>query len=359
MAHDGIKKRTPHEDRVARVPPLPVQLERVLQPPSVPGDARAVETKDAVLDVLAANVSPKLQFYVDFIFDGFFAVYLTRALVYADHRPSTPTQTFLVLCVLGKALREVDDWEQLHRDTRLYFADFWNIVDFASILADTLTLALVRSFWYPRGETGARTFPCELYVASGSCALVITWMRLLYYVTVHKRCGTLIRMTLFMASDIVPFLVIVCFVLLGFGFAFFFVFLGEDDALDHDSVASVEECVYLAFKTLVHEPAFDVFEGLGDTDGGTPRQSIAVGLYVLYILVSNILLLNLLIAIMTSAYERVNADIHREFLFQKAEVIAYYTHLALPSPVNVFHGAYILARRVVERAAERGSRVRD
>ena len=53
---------------------------------------------------------------------------------------------------------------------------------------------------------------------------------------------------------------------------------------------------------------------------------------------------------MTSSYERVNANIHREFLFQKAEVIVYYNHLALPSPVNVFHVAYLAAARLADGA---------
>jgi len=47
----------------------------------------------------------------------------------------------------------------------------------------------------------------------------------------------------------------------------------------------------------VHEPAFDIFESIGESDGSSPRQTLAIGLYFLYILCSNILLLNLLIAI--------------------------------------------------------------
>lgn len=238
----------------------------------------------------------------------------------------------------------------LHRNTRLYLADFWNVVDAVSVVVDTLTVALARDFWHPRDEQGARTFLCEVYTASGAVALVLVWTRLLYYVTVHKQCGTLVRMTLFMAFDIIPFLIILFFVLVGFGFAFFFMFLGENDASGHEDVANIHGAIYLAFKTLVHEPAFDIFESIGENDGSSPRQTLAIGLYFLYILCSNILLLNLLIAIMTSSYERVNANIHREFLFQKAEVIVYYNHLALPSPVNVFHVAYLAAARLADGA---------
>ena len=139
-----------------------------------------------------------------------------------------------------------------------------------------------------------------------------------------------------MAMIVLQFGVVLLVVMVGFAMSLYTLLRGDNDF-------TFDATLLLLFKTLLGDvDAFDEF----NKDTGNRYAPIGRLLLVLYLVVMTIMLLNLLIAVLTTAYAKVEIKADREFKVSKAKVIDPYRLVVamdlLPAPLNLVQFAVTL-----------------
>ena len=144
-----------------------------------------------------------------------------------------------------------------------------------------------------------------------------------------------------MTAELAKFAIVVLVVMLGFAMAF--------HALFSDITTFGETCLIL-FKALLGEVGFF------DEFAGDDQDAVATTLLVVYLLVIGVMLLNLLIAVLSTSHSKVEGKADQEFKVSKARLIVHYRLVVdkclLPPPFN-------LVQLVVSMPFLLGDRSRD
>ncbi|CAN0005184.1 unnamed protein product [Scytosiphon promiscuus] len=198
------------------------------------------------------------------------------------------------------------------RDTREYFLDRWKI---PQILALQMSLsAFVVRAANPRSAWGKGLY---------AVASPLMYWRILYYAQILPSQGTTIQVLYSMASELGQFLVVMAVVLLGFSLSFFALFSESKGASFRDSLLD-------AFQAMLGEV------GLFDDFVGTRHDLAATVLLVWYLVIMSIMLLNLLIAVLSTAHGKVAENIL--IRVSRARVYTYYRWAVendmVPPPLN-------------------------
>lgn len=127
-----------------------------------------------------------------------------------------------------------------------------------------------------------------------------------------------------MTAELAKFAIVVLVVMLGFAMAF--------HALFSDFTTFGETCLIL-FKALLGEVGFF------DDFAGDDQDAVATTLLVVYLLVIGVMLLNLLIAVLSTSHSKVEGKADQEFKVSKARLIVHYRLVVdkclLPPPFNL------------------------
>lgn len=146
---------------------------------------------------------------------------------------------------------------------------------------------------------------------SGWAAILAT-LNVFTFLRPYKWSGPLCRMLIEIIKDIRPFLVFLLIVLVGFSTGFAVMMPG--------TTAFNVPVVFLAsFEMMIGNYDTEYFASSGDDPTLTTAAVLAFVLYMLFVL---IIMLNLLIAIMSSSYERVSANIEAFGQLERAETLA-------------------------------------
>ncbi|KAG2492014.1 hypothetical protein HYH03_009743 [Edaphochlamys debaryana] len=187
----------------------------------------------------------------------------------------------------------------------LAWVTLWN-------LADVVSYLITAGIWLTHLRCGS--LPASAYF-SGALALqhVLLWTKLHYYARVltPTRGGfnDTIRMVL---GELRTFLTFVGLVMLGFAFAFYCLFRQDRD--DFADFATLWHSFASMFAYMLQMFDYNVLYG-------STHPVMAMILFMAYELMVAVLLLNIMIALMTSAFARVNSDEGLRYLIYKAEVI--------------------------------------
>ncbi|XP_062611061.1 transient receptor potential cation channel subfamily M member 1-like [Saccostrea cucullata] len=237
-----------------------------------------------------------------------------------------------------------------------YLNNFWNQVDILSYNL-LITALWVRHFY----ESQIETFTISRRVFSLS--LLIMYLRFLEAFLMIRSPGPTLIMIKEMLKDLFGFIILLFIVILGVGFYYhanlwpdhvyfwegrwtdwriwkvicypYWQLYGEtfNDFLEGNSGPCAEDCTVTNFTVSSH--------GSGDR---CPQEDWTVGaVSALYMLFSNLLLVNLVIAMFSSTYERVTANAENLWRFQRYTVIMNYKY-RVPSPVNLVYTVYRIYR---------------
>ena len=191
----------------------------------------------------------------------------------------------LILDEIRDILFLVDDKSIVNilKYTIIHLTNVWNILDLlVFVLTFTATAYRIR---YLTDSTSSMSLL--------AVAIVVIWIRSLYFLQAFKKTGPLISMIFHVTWTILPFLGILLMVLTGFAAAFF-ILSQYDETLPFGTINGA----FLA--------SFDYMMGNFDSDfSGTSNPVLATILFVLYIVFCMVIMFNLLIAIMSSAYTEV------------------------------------------------------
>ena len=215
-----------------------------------------------------------------------------------------------------------------------YFNEIWNKLD---ILCITLYLiafgSRLASIFRP---SDAVTLTCQVAFAMD---VVMFYIRSLHFFTMHKKIGPLLIVIQYMFQDLANFFLIMLVVLVGYGVAL------------HSILHPKSELSLSLLNNIIHIPYFQIYGELGvdtileaqnGTHGCIPDADPVTRNYVglvfagCYLLFTNVLLLNLLIAMFNSTYANVEKDTAFHDVIHRIEILYEYSYkYFFPPPLVV------------------------
>lgn len=143
-------------------------------------------------------------------------------------------------------------------------------------------------------------------------------------------------------SHLVRFSIFVIVIMSGFAIAFhvFFFKCYDDDYNIHEAFGSLDRSLLTLFRAMLGDFDFDVLMAAEDSCGRPPAAKVAgILLLVFYLVIMAILLLNLLIAVLSTAHAEVEKNAKAEFHLARSRAVqqTWGTVLEdrLPSPLNL------------------------
>ncbi|XP_062590923.1 transient receptor potential cation channel subfamily M member 2-like, partial [Saccostrea cucullata] len=235
------------------------------------------------------------------------------------------------------------------RSQRKYFTrvkrhvnDFWNFVDFL-FYGLTISALFVRHFHPSNNFTVAR----RLF----SLSLLVMYLRFLEFFRVNQKMGPTLIMIRDMLGDLIRFLILAVFVVLGVG-----MYYHANLWPDHPTIWSgnwvnwrIWKIIYYPYWQLYGETNNEFLEGkdlssctnvttIWENDTSIercPKEDWTVSaISAIYMLLSNLLLVNLVIAMFSYTFERVQQNADTLWRFNAFSVINEY-EWRIPSPFNL------------------------
>lgn len=227
-----------------------------------------------------------------------------------------------------------------------YMYDFWNAVDLLSYL-----LLIVALFVRHLHSSETFTLARRLYGLS----LLVMYLRFLEVFLIHRKMGPTLIMIKEMLKDLLRFLFIAVFVVLGVGIYYHTNLWPDYEALWDGGWTNwrIWTILYYPYWQLYAEINLDHLDGSTEINCSSvtssdpskcPQEDWTVqAIVAIYMLFSNFLLVNLVIAMFSYTFERVQNDSEKLWRFERYTVINDYDW-RIPSPINLLLMPYRFCR---------------
>ncbi|XP_066138176.1 transient receptor potential cation channel trpm isoform X6 [Euwallacea fornicatus] len=242
------------------------------------------------------------------------------------------------ICSLGcEKIRELFSSEPVGVTQKLavWSWNMWNPCDMAAVILFLIALTLrFRTDTFEEGRV--------LY-----CVNSIYWyLRILNILSVNKYLGPLVTMMGKMVKNMIYFVVLLLIVLMSFGVSRQAI-LNPDAAPDWRIARDVFMEPYFMLYGEVYADKIDPeCGGEGEEPCFTGRW-ISPAIMSVYLLVANILLINLLIAVFNNIFNEVNSIAHQVWMFQRFTVVMEYEQKPLlPPPFIIFCHVFLLIKYI-------------
>lgn len=206
-----------------------------------------------------------------------------------------------------------------------YISDPWNLLDCIHIS----TLLLTMSISFITADSKAAVNPLEKRLETLHCLnLLPSFFRVLQNFQISEYFGTLIMTVVGMGKDAMYFLVLLGIFALGFSCALTPILFPAGEARS-------KQGIFWSLWAIFGEVNDDARKAAEDMEWWLARRVAQILLYVLS-LVSNVLLVNLLIAVMNNTYEDYQQHSHTEWAFFSASLVFDLDEVQiLPPPLNL------------------------
>ncbi|XP_068620258.1 transient receptor potential cation channel trpm [Battus philenor] len=292
--------------------------------------------------------APITKFWADSIaYILFLLMFTYTVLVKMDLTPSWPEiySICYILTFLCEKIREIVTSEPVavRHKFSVWAWNMWNIYDAGFIIFFLVGLSL-------RLRASSMDVGRVIY-----CVDIIYWyLRILNILGVNKYLGPLVTMMGKMVKNMIYFVVLLLVVLMSFGVA-------RQAILYPDKEAS-----WYLIREIFFQPYFmlygEVFATDIDPDCGldisdrkcvTGRWITPIAMTI-YLLVANILLINLLIAVFNNIFNEVNEVSHQVWMFQRFTVVMEYEQKpVLPPPLIIFCHIYATCKWVTRNVSNK------
>jgi len=249
------------------------------------------------------------------------------------------------------------------KGTAIYFSDIINYLDFAIVCIFSI-LIVIRwraSFADPVSKEeclkSVEKGESVVYITGWAISICLMWCHMAFLFVMHKTVGPLLRMMVAMATDIKNFIIVIFLFYVGFMFAFYY-FVG-DKVAGFYKISTAALTVFDAtqgnidwqytFAVRVNDPDYVPLTWLNDQRRyenkymgylggcGQIRQDIGKVFLGIYIIVGNIIMLNILIAMMAQTYNTVQENSVLQHAYSRSETIHKFhrADMILPPPLNL------------------------
>jgi hypothetical protein len=236
----------------------------------------------------------------------------------------------------------LEEFGQLKEQKWKYFESGWNTLDMAMIFCFGFMLAMRAIVWgaFDNGaDIDFETVDSAFSIAAAICILCMA-IRFLNAFRFNQSVGPMLRIIMGMFTDIAVFFSLVFVLLIGYSFAFYFLLRTTPDT-PYNSIDSSLATLYFAILGGFDVTVFQSVTGL--------RYYASFGLFALYMLNMFIVFLNLLIAMMSTTYSRVQESSTQEFLFLRCQLIheMHSNPAILPPPLTLFVAVVYIVFRLL------------
>jgi hypothetical protein len=222
-------------------------------------------------------------------------VALTTIIVYGKqgHRryANSIAEGFLLLMLTTQICYEVGQLSTANWNLKKYFSDIWNVLD-------TLAVVLI-GLWAVLSPSHSAF---DVGRALLSLSAIPLSLQLLQYISMFRTIGLLVLMIKSMVLDVMVFVLVYVVSIFGFGVCFYGLFYGQASF-----ESSGDTLLYLFQSTL---GSFD-FGALS----GPPFNGVGTAVLVAFLVLTSVLLVNLLIAQMSSTYSRIKDKSREEWAY--------------------------------------------
>ncbi|CAD5114052.1 DgyrCDS3203 [Dimorphilus gyrociliatus] len=219
-----------------------------------------------------------------------------------------------------------------------YFKNGWNVIDYSCIIAFLISILLKLLI-----ETN---YSIATRLSFGITAILLS-LKFLQFLTIFKSFGYLIVAMILMVKDILLFVTIFPMFVFSFGIAYFGFMKVVYDERPFNEVMG--ELSFLEFWVVVGEMNTDkVNEDVAAVKKVAPFSSLGNVLHGVYAIVTNILLLNILIAKFASSYikaEEKAVNLWAAEIVQR--IYEYKQKFFLPPPLNIFGLLFLAIRNAI------------
>ncbi|GMH73810.1 hypothetical protein TrLO_g1517 [Triparma laevis f. longispina] len=215
---------------------------------------------------------------------------------------------------------------------RELFGSIWEFLDTVSLIFLALNFISMLFFTVLESEDDmSRAINSNSYwfrFAASIVTLPILALNTLYYLQGFEASGQLVRMIIGIVKGVRVYVGIMLIIMSGFSMAFYMFFKLDDDGRNED----LDDCTYE--KKSFRNPAETLLMSYGVMLGevGKPQKDytansnwliamVGVILFVVFTFIINIVMLNLLIAIMGDIFDKIQENAKAEFMFAKAGII--------------------------------------
>ncbi|XP_073954021.1 transient receptor potential cation channel, subfamily M isoform X7 [Choristoneura fumiferana] len=290
--------------------------------------------------------APITKFWADSIaYILFLLMFTYTVLVKMSHTPSWPEiySICYIITFLCEKVREIVTSEPvaIRHKFSVWAWNMWNTYDAGFIIFFLVGLTL-------RLRISSMDVGRVIY-----CVDIIYWyLRILNILGVNKYLGPLVTMMGKMVKNMIYFVVLLLVVLMSFGVA-------RQAILYPDKEASwylIREIFFQPYFMLYGEvfaPEIDPECGLDIKDHKcVTGRWITPIVMTIYLLVANILLINLLIAVFNNIFNEVNEVSHQVWMFQRFTVVMEYERKpVLPPPIIIFCHIYATCKWVTRNVS--------
>eukprot|EP00903_Cladosiphon_okamuranus_P014652 g13586.t1 len=210
--------------------------------------------------------------------------------------------------------------------TRYVFYDTWNFLD-----TSTICCILVAFIFRMVALTNKdQLFYAQLFFAMSAPLL---FSRLLVLSQIDATLGPMTQVIWRMMSHTLRFSAFIAMVMLSFALAFHAVFhtcgtsncsVEPDESPLRDAFGTFGRSFVTVFSSALGGPDFDIFEGQdSDCNCDLPEGARSAGIFLMvaYMITMSVVLLNLLIAVLSTAHDEVYANAEKEFHLARARLI--------------------------------------
>ncbi|XP_041650642.1 transient receptor potential cation channel subfamily M member 1 [Cheilinus undulatus] len=292
---------------------------------------------------------------------GYLMLYNYIILVKMERWPSIQEWTVIayILTLATEKVRQIlmSEPGKLKQKISVWLEEYWNITDLVAI--STFLIGLMLRLQH------------EPYMGYGRviyCIDIIFWyIRVLDIFGVNKYLGPYVMMIGKMMIDMMYFVVIMLVVLMSFGVARQAI-LHPDEEPTWRLARNIFYMPYWMIYGEVFADSIDLYameinppcgEHLYDEDGKKlppciPGAWLTPAIMACYLLVANILLVNLLIAVFNNTFFEVKSISNQVWKFQRYQLImTFHDRPILPPPLIIFSHLYILFNRLFRRCARK------
>ncbi|CAM9403921.1 unnamed protein product [Ectocarpus sp. 12 AP-2014] len=233
-------------------------------------------------------------------------------------------EIIFTMYIFGGILTE---FREILEDPWEYMRDQWNLLDVTSLIL-LLGGAIQRMYGQVDDESSR-----ALYALSAPLAFA----RILFFAQILPSQGPMIQVMFSMTGLLAKFGMIMLLVMLGFVTSFYSLYK------EYIAYGVVWKSIFRA--TLGETDYFDDFSG-------TTFDGVATVLLVVYLVLLTIMMLNLLVAVLSTAHAKVDADAGLEYKVTKARLIQHYVNVVeidrLPPPLNLCQWIFALPFMVLD-----------
>lgn len=168
-----------------------------------------------------------------------------------------------------------------------------------------LTFAIVIQYHTDDDPQRSSTYETVLL---GTCSFMM-WLKVLYFMRIFKQFSYLIRMIINVVKDMIPFLTVLLFAMIAFGDAFYAI-----------SAANVEPFIDNFTMAVIY--IYNMCLGAYENEYGESAPTFAYIMFILCTLFNMIVMFNLLIAIISETFAKVNENATQAGFQERAALIS-------------------------------------